>query len=124
MTDVAATVREVAAFGLPGLTVEPAAAIEPDAWSLTLAQLEHQKLTGIAVAAAEHGWLTLKPEQYEALIDRHREAMAWCLGLERLALDVAQIRHGVRSTTLISSFGRTIGRARSRCWSVTSGRGG
>jgi hypothetical protein len=89
MTDVAETVRTVAAFGLPGSTVDPPALIEQDEWPLTLAQLEHEKLTGIAVAAAEHGWLALKPEQLEALVARHRDVSAWCLGLERLVLDVA-----------------------------------
>jgi hypothetical protein len=89
MRDATETARAVAAYDLLGTTIEPPGPIEPEDWPVTLAQLEHDKLTGIAVAAAEDGWLPLKAEQFDDLVERHRDAMAWCLKLERLLLDVA-----------------------------------
>jgi hypothetical protein len=69
--------------------MEPPGPIEPEDWPVTLAQLDHEKLTGIATAAAEDGWLPLKADQFEDLVERHCDAMAWCLHLERLLLDIA-----------------------------------
>jgi hypothetical protein len=82
--------RRVAAFGLPGSEEREPVRIAEERWPATLAELDREKLTGLAVAAAEAGALSLNDEQVEDLLERHREAMAWALGLERTLLRLAE----------------------------------
>ena len=74
----------IASCGLS--TIEAPPPIDDDAWPLVLARIGDEKLVGIAMAAADDGWLKLTDEQYLALVEREREAMTWCLDLERRLL--------------------------------------
>jgi hypothetical protein len=82
--------RRVAAFGLPGSEEREPVRIAEERWPATLAELDREKLTGLAVVSAEAGALSLNDEQVEELLERHREAMAWALGLERTLLRLAE----------------------------------
>jgi hypothetical protein len=91
-TALAATVedavRQIASFGLANATAE--SPIEAgDQWPAVLGQVVHHRLTGLAVAAAGAGALSLSAEQRSDLLARHREAMLCALALERNLVDVA-----------------------------------
>jgi hypothetical protein len=79
-------VHRITAFGLAD--GEPIQVPEMD-WLRLLAQLDGQRLTGLAVAGAESGWLELTEEQGEQLLERHRMAMMQALALERWLLRVS-----------------------------------
>ena len=86
--DVREYATAVARYGLPGAEAPPA--LDDDAWSLALATLGEEKIIGIAMAAADAGWLPVKDQQYQQLVDRHRTAMVWCLALERRLLEMSE----------------------------------
>ena len=46
-------------------------------------------MTGLAVESAAAGWLRLSDVQAAALLAEHRGAMAWCLGVERKLVGLA-----------------------------------
>jgi hypothetical protein len=74
----------VAAFGLQeGERAAEEVSISEQTWPFLLAILYDQRLTGLAVATAEEGALSLSSAQSEALLDRHRDAMLQVLSLER-----------------------------------------
>lgn len=73
----------IAAFGLPGVPGEEGMSVAGDAWEAMLGSLTKERLTGLAVAAAESGRLELSERQAEELLERHREAMVWALLGER-----------------------------------------
>ena len=87
MDEVRSGLQCVAAFGLrgDGRVGEPIV-FSDHAWSLFLGRLVHQRLTGLAVAAAEAGAIELRGAQLAQLIDRQREAMTLSLTLERRLL--------------------------------------
>jgi hypothetical protein len=87
--DVREYATAVARYGLSG--AEGPAPLEGNAWSLALATLAEQKVIGIAMAAADDGWLPVGDEQYAQLAHRERNAMAWCLELERRLLEIADV---------------------------------
>jgi len=87
--DVHAMARRIAAFGLPGHEDTSPFYLPDDRWPGLLATLTHQRTTGLAVAAAESGWLQLSTEQWQDLLTRHREAMGQVLGIERRLLVLA-----------------------------------
>jgi hypothetical protein len=90
--DVRAYATAVARYGLYG--AEPPAAVGDQNWSLALATLADEKVLGIACAAATDGWLRLDADQYAELVGRQRQAMAWCLGLERRLQQIADAFDG------------------------------
>jgi Uncharacterised nucleotidyltransferase len=85
--DARAYATAVARYGLDG--AEPPPEVADEDWSLALATLAEEKILGIACAAANDGWLPLGEDHYDELVGRQREAMAWCLGLERRLLQLA-----------------------------------
>jgi putative nucleotidyltransferase-like protein len=87
--DVAVMARRIAAFGLPGHEDTIPFPIADDRWPALVATLTQERCTGLAVAAAESGWLQLSPEQLRDLFTRHREAMVQVLGMERKLLVLA-----------------------------------
>lgn len=81
--------RLIAGFAAPGGSPRRPTAVPEPEWSRLLALLKVQRISGFAVAAAEAGVLQLTPEQYPVLLERHREAMAWSLVVERTMLEMA-----------------------------------
>ncbi|HXF56068.1 MAG TPA: nucleotidyltransferase family protein [Actinomycetota bacterium] len=83
----------VATFGL-GSDLEGLPTPPEGEWRRTLGRLTFQRLTGLAVAAAQAGALQLAPERWVELLRAHREAMAHCLTLERTLLEVTAALEG------------------------------
>jgi Uncharacterised nucleotidyltransferase len=84
--------QDVAAFGLRTDGGEPVAtSIPAPDWSAFLGPVLHQRLTGMAVAAAESGGLALTEDQWLELVDEHRAAMLLCLALERELLGIGRV---------------------------------
>jgi hypothetical protein len=84
--------RRLAAFALPGVGARqvPAGPIvvrEID-WPAVRANIEFQRLTGLAVAAWSDNALELPSGASDELEDSHRRAMAWALAVERATLRV------------------------------------
>jgi hypothetical protein len=79
--DPMVTARWIASFGLP--TDERDITVADEDWGPLLGILTSERLTGLAVAAAEGGALHLSDGQADALLERHRDAMAWALMGER-----------------------------------------
>jgi hypothetical protein len=77
----------IAGFGLPGHEDGPVE-VPWEAWRPFMASLDAQRLTGIALAAAESGALVLDEGQHEDLIAHHSEAMLWALAVERKLLSL------------------------------------
>jgi putative nucleotidyltransferase-like protein len=96
-------VRRIAAFGLPGGTnsSEPVS-LSTGTWRGVSPYLVDQRLTGLAVASSQSGWLQLADEQWEELLSLHRRAMMDCLRLERKLLDAAEafVREGLQFVVL------------------------
>ena len=82
-------VRHVASFGLDGMSTDRSIHPDENDWPAFLGTIVHHRLSGLAVAAVEHGALTLATEQRVELLDRHREAMLCALALERNLVDLA-----------------------------------
>jgi len=82
-------VRRFAAHGLLGAGDVVPEQVGDDDWPIVLDQLSGERLTGIALAAAQDGRLLLSELQARALVDRHRESMLVALALERRLLEVA-----------------------------------
>jgi hypothetical protein len=59
-------------------------------WDRLLGRLEIERLSGLAVARWEAGWLELTKEQAEELLVAQREAMLLCLQIERSLLQLAE----------------------------------
>jgi len=83
-------VRRIAATSLPGLSQGATALVPPAAWPRLLGAVVQERLSGLAVAAAEHGWLRLEDDQVEELLEQQREAMLWTLRVEQKLLVVAR----------------------------------
>lgn len=84
-----ALARRLAGFGLreDGASVEPVP-VAGERWRSLLARLVAQRLTGLAVAAAEAGWLRLADRQANELLGAHRAAMLSALRLEQKLLSL------------------------------------
>lgn len=81
----------IAAFGLVGPTQEQVS-VDDAGWSPLLSTLTLERLTGLATAAAEAGWLSLPGRQAEEeLREAQLNAMLWSLGLERRLVAVADV---------------------------------
>jgi hypothetical protein len=90
--DAHAYATAVARYGLDGAEAPPRA--ENGTWPLILATLAEEKVLGIACAAATDGWLGLDDDEFAALVGRQRQAMAWCLDLERRLVQIADAFDG------------------------------
>jgi hypothetical protein len=86
--DLDALSRAIASYGLPPPDREPIT-VQDDSWRVLALLLSLRRLTGIALAAAEAGWLRVGDAAVEELIQRHREQMLHCLAIERSLLRVA-----------------------------------
>jgi hypothetical protein len=87
---VEALARNIAAFGLdvsPPMNA-PVGVSDP-VWAKLLARIRFERMTGLAVESVAAGSLSLSDVQSEALLDEHRSAMAWCLGVERELVGLA-----------------------------------
>ena len=95
-TAVERAARAVAAFGWVGSNVETIRVDERDGAAFER-RLTTEKLTGLAIAAQEDRVLHLSPRRSDAVIERHRRAMAWCLMVEDrlLQLDERFRRAGI-----------------------------
>lgn len=76
-------VRRIASFGLVDASIDPSIHPDDEGWPALLGAIVHHRLSGLAVAAAEQGALSLATNQWAELLDRHREAMLCALALER-----------------------------------------
>jgi hypothetical protein len=94
MSDVALEVafaRWVAGFGLASDGQEaPLVTVPEQSWSSVFAYLNAQRLTGLAVATAEAGAVSLTEAQEDKLLQAHRDAMVWALGIERSLLKLGK----------------------------------
>jgi hypothetical protein len=88
-TTIGRAVRAVAGFGLdcePNNPVE----VDENTWPEFKSRLVAERLTGLAVAAAEGGKLMISDDQFTELTAAHREVMLWALDLERTLLGLAE----------------------------------
>jgi hypothetical protein len=88
-TTQAADLVRVAGFGLPGGGEHPIEGPR-EQWPGFLSSLSSQRLTGVALAAAESGSLALDEGQLEDLIAQQGQAMRWALTIERKLLTLAE----------------------------------
>jgi hypothetical protein len=91
-------VRAVAAFGFEGREDPDQVVVHGDGeWRAFAAKVWAEKLTGLAVEAVRAGTLPLNRERSDALLERHRRAMAWCLRIEERLLDLDErlVRSGI-----------------------------
>jgi len=86
----------IAAFGLPPAE-RPPVSVDEEIWPVLSQVLTTRRLTGIALAALDEGWLSLPAGCADDLVERHREQMLQCLAIERSLLRVASAfrREGV-----------------------------
>jgi hypothetical protein len=81
--------RRVASFGLPTSARGPLE-LDDERWASVAGALERWSLTGLALAAAEDGWLRISDDARADLVDRHRGQMMQALALERMLLRVGE----------------------------------
>lgn len=78
----------IAGFGLNG-NRRPKASVTVDSdLRMLLSDLGYQRLTGLAMAAAESGWLDFDEHQWEELAKLHRDAMMAALAIESALLTI------------------------------------
>lgn len=85
--DVSHLLPVVAAHGLPGAPGFPADLPESLAFSLVTAA-RSARLTGTLLRAVRAGAVALPDEAEALLVDAHRQALLWCMHLERRLLEV------------------------------------
>ena len=86
-SELVATERRIAAFGLP-ISDASSVPVSDERWPAVGLVLAARSLTGLALAAAEEGWLRISDEATADLVDRHRAQMMQTLSLERILLSV------------------------------------
>jgi hypothetical protein len=91
MTELARALgpRRIAAFGLPDTDGAPLVVGEAE-WPAFFGRVVDQRLTGLAVAGLEAGWLAVPDDGVGALLDQHRRAMVQALALERTLLRLVE----------------------------------
>jgi Uncharacterised nucleotidyltransferase len=92
--ELTASLRRIAAFGLPVTSAPAQVEVESGRWPAFLARLTEQRLTGLALAGQQAGLLRLTDPQARGLKDRHQSVMMWVLHLERCLLRLAADFHG------------------------------
>lgn len=100
MADLRAIAGRVAAFGLASADGEIAVAAE--SWSRLLTLIGAERLSGLAIAAAEADLLRITEEQTEQLRQQHLDDMTWAVALERslLAIETHARREGLELVVL------------------------
>lgn len=87
-------VRRITAFGLPdGDAGSAPIALGEQEWEQVLGRLKNNRITGLALAGAEAGWLELTDEQTSGLLEAHGTAMLVPLAVERGLLELATELH-------------------------------
>ena len=82
----------VGGAGLPVRAVAlPSRPLNHDDWLEFRYGIRNQRLTGLAVAAAESGVISVSTDQHAELLDEHVEAMAHAVRLERHVVQVADL---------------------------------
>jgi hypothetical protein len=87
-TPVGHCVRAVAGFGL-SCELHIPVEVDEETWPEFKSRLVAERLTGLAVAAAEDGKLMISNDQFAELTDAHRDVMLWALDLERTLIELA-----------------------------------
>jgi hypothetical protein len=82
---------DIAAFGLPGARQPESFAPDPHEWEALQARIVGQRVTGLAVASADDGWLKLEDDQREELHADHGDAMTWSLYVEQKLFRLAEL---------------------------------
>ncbi len=82
-------IREIAAHGLAPQEHPEIVSVPPEEGPALLRTISTNRLTGIAVAAVQDGWLELAPPDEAELLDRQRVAMMWAITLELRMLELA-----------------------------------
>jgi len=82
-------VSDIVAFGIPGARTPELFAPDPVEWEALRLQILAQRLTGLATAYANSGWLKLEDEQRERLHVDHRDAMIWSIYIEQKLIRLA-----------------------------------
>jgi hypothetical protein len=91
MDDRAVTLaRWIAAFGLPGVPVPPVTSPDDRTWRSLYGLILDERITGVAIESLADGWLDLADPQTEQLFAAHRDAMTWCLLIERKLAGLAE----------------------------------
>lgn len=83
--------RAIAAQGLPDAAERRPAPVDQAVWERVLARVRWERISGLAVESVAAGWLELSDEQLDALLELHREAMAWSLSVERKIIGLAEV---------------------------------
>jgi len=81
--------RSVAASGLGTSPPNEPPELSDPAWERLFKRIRFERMTGLAVESAAAGSLRLSDVQAAALLAEHRGAMAWCLGVERKLVGLA-----------------------------------
>lgn len=84
-----ALARRIAAFGLPGVPAPDAVVPSDQGWSSLFRLVQDERITGLAIECVADGWLDLTDDQTEQLFAAHRDAMMWCLLIERKLMGLA-----------------------------------
>ncbi len=87
--DAQAVVDAVAAAGLDrSRWAPPAVPLDDRSWSAAWSLVRNRRVVGLLAAAAAAGTWPLTDDQHDAVHAAHRQALAACLHLERLVLDL------------------------------------
>jgi hypothetical protein len=104
MTDTAGLRRlasRIAGFGLEGWSAEPLG-VTDRAWSPLLSTLALERLTGLAMAAVDDGWLSLPGDlAEEELLESQGKSMLWSLSLERKLVTLAEVLESARIDVVV-----------------------
>ncbi len=81
--------RAISGFGLPGAPSPATTTVDDELWPRVLWRIRAERISGLAVQSAVSGWLDLSDEQATELLAVHRDAMTWCLSIERKLVGLA-----------------------------------
>lgn len=82
-------IQAIAGWGLPRREVPASVDLGDRQWASLVGRIRLERVSGLAVETAAAGGLRLTDEQADQLFGVHRDAMTWCLRVEKklLALD-------------------------------------
>jgi hypothetical protein len=103
---ISTVAMRVARFGLPGTDPDPID-VPWESWPSFVAALEGQRLTGIALAAAQNGVLVVDQARRNELAERHARAMMLALVVERKLLTLGK-SFGEASVDVVALKGPTM----------------
>jgi hypothetical protein len=84
-------IARIATFGVPGVGYAGPFTVSDDRWPDLWNGLRNERLGGLAVAALDAGPLDLSDEHRDQIVQRHRQDMVRCLGLEQTLLNLAEV---------------------------------